>query len=215
MVITDSLTDKQLLDKIYMAADAYEKLLGKKYLLVGHNKREPYYWFECVFEKKNFMHLLGIKSVKYGAERFFDMCAEHNNCGGEGVNISDCRTAYNHSRKNVNMKCSCCADMLDIKASKYMKIGNKDLINQYVDFDYAYGNEATLGFCVSESSFPVTLLPKPIDNYSTDKHRVILVFEKKIGERIYGEPVVEAKEGLFEEVYSEFPDELRKMVIKP
>lgn len=215
MVITDSLTDKQLLDKIYKAAAAYEKLLGKKYLLVGQNLNEPFYWFECVFEKKNFMHLLGIKSVCYGAERFFDMCAEHNNCGGEGINISDCRTAYNHSRKNINMKCSCCADMLDIKASKYMKIGNKDLINQYVDFDYAYGNEATLGFCADENAFPVTLLPKSIDNYATNKHRVIFVFEKNVEEQIYREPIVEAKEGLLKKLYGEFPDELQKMVIKP
>ena len=60
IIVKDKLTDEQLFNEIYKSAAEYEKLLGKKYLIIGKNRYSDYYWFECFFEKKQFMHLLGI-----------------------------------------------------------------------------------------------------------------------------------------------------------
>ena len=84
MVINGNLNNDQLLDKIYKAAAEYEKLLGKDFLIVGKNKKSDYLWFECCFEKKNFMHLLGIKSTTMSATEFFNRCSLYNRGEGAG-----------------------------------------------------------------------------------------------------------------------------------
>ena len=61
MTITKKLTNDQLLNAIYRSAAEYENLLGKDFLIIGKNRKSDYFWFECFFEKKNFMHLLGDK----------------------------------------------------------------------------------------------------------------------------------------------------------
>lgn len=48
--------------------------------------------------------------------------------------------------------------MLHIQDAKYMKVGLKDKISQYVDFKYGYGNEVTLGFKMQNDAS---------DNFST------------------------------------------------
>ena len=70
IIVKDKLTDEQLFNEIYKAAAEYEKLLGKKYLIIGKNRKSDYFWFECYFEKKQFMHLLGIGSRTLSANDF-------------------------------------------------------------------------------------------------------------------------------------------------
>ena len=76
MIIQSKLSNEELLNYIYAATREYKKLLGRSFLLIGKNKKTDYYWFECSFRKKYFMHLLGIKSKTYTAEEFFDICFE-------------------------------------------------------------------------------------------------------------------------------------------
>lgn len=95
-----------------------------------------------------------------------------------------------------------------------MKVGFKDKINQYVDFSYAYGNDATLGFHDDKkgSSFPITLIPKSIDLYSTQKYKILFILKKNILSNTFDEIVFSIKQHLLEETYSEFPDDLREII---
>lgn len=216
MVVTSSLTNDELLRAIYRAAGEYEKLAGKSYLIIGKDRHSPYFWFQCHFEEKQFMHLLGIKSRTMSADGFYKSCIEYNKGIGSGITITNCTPSHNHSRITVNEKCSCCADMLKIQDAKYMKVGLKDKISQYVDFCYAYGSEAVLGFQRNHnSSFPITLIPQNIGNFSTKKYRVVLVLESKMKGMQYDVPIFEIKSGFLSEQYSEFPEELQKLIKNP
>lgn len=216
MIITSKLTDEELIEYIYRAASSYEKLENNTYLIIGKNKNSEYYWFQCHFDKKNFMHLLGIKSQTLSADEFYERCKKHNLGDIEEITISDCSPSRNHSRTTINEKCSCCADMLNLSDATYMKVGDKDKISQYVDFTYAYGNIATMGFRKnnSEICFPITLIPKNIDEFVSKKYKIIFVFEKKESEEKYTIPFLEIKKGLFQVCYEEMPDALKVLIIK-
>lgn len=212
MIINSDLSDIQLLDFIYKAACEYSNLIGNQYLIVGKGRNSNYFWFQCHFKKEHFMHLLGISSKTLSATNFFDAGINHE------LSISDCSPSRNHSRRTVNEKCSCCADILRIQDAKYMKVGFKDKISKYVDFTYAYGSMATLGFSLKDkslenSAFPITLIPRNIDEFSSKKYKIIFVFRKKLTTTLYREPFMEIKRGLFEELYSSFPPELKSLII--
>lgn len=214
MVITSNLSDEALLNAIYASAKAYSQLIGNEYLIVGKNKESGYFWFQCHFYKKYFMHLLGIQSKTLNAEEFYMKCEEYNCEQGKGIMISDCTPSRNHNRKTINEKSSCCAEMLHIENAKYMKVGLKDKISEFVDFAYAYGNIATLGFQQNglKSSFPVTLIPRSIDEFTSKKYKIIFILQKKIREDKYKKLLVEIKEGIFMEHYRELPEEIKGMI---
>lgn len=214
MVINSKLTDDKLIETIYKAAFEYSKLTGNAYLIIGKNKNSNYFWFQCQFQKKNFMHLLGIDSKSLSANEFYDKCEEYNNGSGTGITISDCTPSRKHSRTTINEKSSCCVDMFKIQDAKYMKVGLKDKIAQYVDFSYGYGNIATLGFMKwRDTSFPITLIPRNIDEFVSNKYKIIFVLQKRIGEDKFKNILVEIKKGLFSEVCTEFPEELREKIL--
>lgn len=210
MFINSRLTNEQLLTAIYEAAEEYEKLLGKDFLIIGKNRNTEYFWFECFFEKKNFMHLLGIKSKTMSANDFFDECIFHNKGEDSKLTLSDCSPSRNHNRTTINEKSSCCAEMLKIQDAKYMNIGGKDKISQFVDFSYAYGSDATLGFKrnFQNKCFPITLIPKSIDNFTTKRYKIIFVFEKEHSDRLYEKLLMEVKKGIIEEHFKHFPKDL-------
>ena len=214
MVITSNLSDEALLNAIYASAKAYSQLIGKEYLIVGKNKESEYFWFQCHFHKKYFMHLLGIQSKTLNAEEFYMKCEEFNREQGKGIMIGDCTPSRNHNRKTINEKCSCCAEMLHIENAKYMKVGLKDKISEFVDFAYAYGNTATLGFQQNglKSSFPITLIPRNIDEFTSRKYKIIFILQKKIFEEKYRKLLMEIKEGVFMEHYKDLPEEIRGMI---
>ena len=215
MVITGNMTDVQLLDKIYSAAAEYEKLLGKDFLIVGKNKKTDYFWFECCFEKKNFMHLLGIHSRTMSATEFFNRCSLYNRGDGMGLTIKDCTPSRDHKRRAVNEKSSCCAELLRIQDARYMNVGKNEKIRQYVDFSYAYGNEAVLGFekkANNRSCFPITLIPNSIDDFVNQKYKIIFIFEKKLVDEQYSTILMEIKEGIFPEHSQAFPEKLKKLI---
>lgn len=212
MIINSKLSDKALLNAIYLAASKYKSLIGNLYMIIGKNKKTDYFWFQCYFEKKHFMHLLGIDSTTLSATEFFEKCDLYNRGQGEGIEMTDCTPSRNHNRTTINEKCSCCADMLNIKNAKYMKVGLKDKISKYVDFTYGYGSMATLGFREHHNtSFPITLIPRNIDDFVTQKYKIIFVLQKKNEEEKYRNIISEAKKGLFEELYDEFPDTVKNL----
>lgn len=215
MIISSKLTDDELISKIHLAAQEYGDLIGKSFLIIGKNKKSPYFWFECCFEKKHFMHLLGIKSKTMSADQFYDKCMDYNNGVGTGIKIEDCTPSRNHSRTTINEKSSCCGEMFHLEDAKYMKIGLKDKISLYVDFTYAYGSDAILGFQKDdmESSFPVTLIPRSIDAFSTQKYKIMYVFSKLISEPFFKKLHFKIKDGIFDESYSEMPDCLKKKIV--
>lgn len=210
MVICANLSDEKLIEEIYNAAREYSKLIGNSYLIIGKNRKTNYFWFQCYFQKKHFMHLLGIDSKTLSAEKFYEKCQLHNKNNTTGISILDCQPSRNHSRININEKTSCCAQILRLEDAKYMKVGFKSKISQHVDFSFGYGNIATLGFKKSgETSFPITLISKGIDEFVTEKHKIVVVLRKTYSNSKYNEVFVEAKQGLFLELYPEFPDELK------
>ncbi len=214
--INGNLNDKMLLDCIHKAAKEYSKLIGNEYLFIGKNKDSDYFWFQCYFEKKHFMHLLGIKCRSMDANAFFDKADDFNNGIGTGIQISECNPSRTHSRATINKKSSCCAAMLHLEDAKYLKVGMKNLITQEVDFDYAYGNEATLGFAKDAiSSFPITLVPSNIDTFSSQKYRVVFLFKRKLGTAIFSDLVVQSRKGLLDELYPELPAVLKALIPAP
>lgn len=217
MIINSKLSDQQLLNSIYSAAKEYSNLLNHEYLIIGKNKNSDYFWFQCRFEKKHFMHLLGISSKRLTATEFYDKCNEYNRNIGAGITILDCNPSRNHSRITINEKCSCCAEILNIRNAKYMKVGLKNKISELVDFTYAYGNVATLGFQKfknNNSSFPITLIPKSIDNFSTQKYKIIFILEKQITNLKYKKLIMERKEGLFKDLLVDLPKDLTYLIDK-
>ena len=159
------------------------------------------------------MHLLGIDCKTMSATGFYEKCNSYNNGTGDGITIADCTPSRNHSRITVNEKSSCCAEMLHIQDAKYMKVGLKDKISQYVDFTYGYGNEATLGFKMqNDTSFPITLIPKNMDEFVSQKYKIIFVLQKKKNEEKYSNVLAEVKKGLFEELKNDFPERIKRLI---
>lgn len=213
MIINSKLSDEALLNAIYRATSEYSNLIGNSYLIIGKNKRSNYFYFQCFFEKKHFMHLLGIECVNMNATEFYTKCDMYNKGKGDGISIADCTPSRNHSRTTINEKSSCCAEILRIQDAKYMKIGLKNKISQYVDFTYGYGSVATLGFkAYKETSFPLTLIPRNIDEFVSQKYKIVFVLEKRTGQNKFQKVLMELKKGLFEEVFEELPVEIKDMI---
>ena len=159
------------------------------------------------------MHLLGIDSATMSATEFYDRCDAYNKGTGDGITIEDCTPSRNHNRTTINVKSSCCADILHIQDARYMKVGLKNKISQYVDFTYAYGNEAILGFkAQGEISFPLTLIPRNIDEFVSQKYKIVFILEKKMKEDKFSNVLMEIKKGLFNELYDELPEDLKKII---
>ena len=94
-----------------------------------------------------------------------------------------------------------------------MKVGLKDKISQYVDFSYGYGSTATLGFKQqNDTSFPITLIPRNIDEFMTEKYRIVFVLERNRHDKKYKKILTEVKKGLFNEMYNEFPEEIKTLI---
>lgn len=217
MIIRDSLNNDELIEAIYAAAKEYSNLQDKDYLIIAKNTKSEFFWFTCHFKPKNFMHLLGIDSKTYNATDFYGKCIEHFEDPEVKITLNDCTPSRKHSRKDVNQKCSCCSEILKIKEAKYLKTGIKDKISQHVDFQYAYGKEATLGFKMEKRDkngicFPISLLPKTIENFSTKTYKIIFVLSKEFGKIQYDYLEMEIKQNLLCELYEQMPEELKHII---
>ena len=94
-----------------------------------------------------------------------------------------------------------------------MKVGLKDKSSQYVDFTYGYGSDATLGFrAEKDTSFPLTLIPRNIDEFVSQKYKIVFVLEKKTEEDKFQKVLMEVRKGLFEELFEELPEEIQDVI---
>lgn len=207
MVISSSFSNEQLITAIHNAAEKYNCLTESSYLIIGNNQKPDFLWFQCLFEKQNFMHLAGLDSPHMYAEEFFEKAVNNE------LRIQDCRPSRDHGRAMICEKCSCLADMVDFSNAKYMKIGYKDRATPLVDFTYAYGQSAIIGFRETAANicFPVTLIPNCIENYSSTMYRVAFVCKKPASADLYERPFVEAKRNLFDKLFPDFPPELKNL----
>ena len=75
------------------------------------------------------------------------------------------------------------------------------------------GYIATLGFkAYKETSFPLTLIPRNIDEFVSQKYKIVFVLEKRTGQNKFQKVLMELKKGLFEEVFEELPVEIKDMI---
>lgn len=166
------LTNDELFQFLHLNAERYSKLTDCSFLFISKSaKRDEYYWHEVVFPPCNFMHLTGIKSRTNTAVEFYDKCL---NCY-ENLTLTDCTPAYNHTRKDISEKNTVLYELLNLKNVKYFSVGEKDKINENVDFTFTYGQDAIIGFrkdIKHRESFPITCAPQNIKNYCTKVYRV-------------------------------------------
>lgn len=78
----------------------------------------------------------------------------------------------------------------------------KDKISQYVGA-YAYGADVTLGFQKNGkgSSFPITLIPKNINTFTTKSYRILFILTKTEKTKKYDNLYIGIKNELFNELY--------------
>lgn len=208
------LTNDELFQFLHLNAERYSKLTDCSFLFISKPaKRDEYYWHEVVFPPCNFMHLTGIKSHTNTAIEFYDKCLNYY----EDLTITDCTPAYNHTRKDISEKNTVLYELLNLKNVKYFSVGEKDKINENVDFTFTYGQDAIIGFrkdIKHRKSFPITCAPQNIKNYCTKVYRVSFLLRKIYNEEKYGEIVVSCKEGLLPELMEteSFPSELRQLI---
>ena len=83
-----------------------------------------------------------------------------------------------------------------------------------MDFSYAYGSDVTLGFKNDKKglSFPITLIPRNIDTFTTKSYRILFVFTKTGKTEKYDTLYAETKTGLFDELYCDFPEKLKNLI---
>ena len=208
------LTNDELFQYLHLNAERYSKLTDYSFLFISKSaKMDEYYWHEVVFPPRNFMHLTGIKSPTNTAMEFYDKCL---NCY-EDLTLKDCTPAYNHTRKDISEKNTVLYELLNLQNVKYFSVGEKDKINEYVDFTFAYGQDAIIGFrkdIKHRESFPITCAPQNIKNYCTKVYKVSFLLRKIYDQEKYNELVASCKKGLLSELMEleSFPPELRQLI---
>ena len=76
-----------------------------------------------------------------------------------------------------------------------------------------YGSDATLGFREQkDTSFPLTLIPRNIDEFVAQKYKIVFVLEKKTEEDKFQSVLMEVKKGLFEELFDDLPTEIKSVI---
>lgn len=207
--------ESDLIKLIYNAAAEYKKLTGKSFLFISYPRNGAISWFECHFEPKQFVHLIAIKSTD--SSDFFNRCCKHFECEDTGISADELIPARGHKKSDIYSKVQKAKPLFEIQNAKYMRVGEKDKITQYVDFSFAYGADAIIGFQKDQfSSFPITLMERNISEFCTHPQRItfILAAEAIAGRRAgkYKEIIVEKSKGLLRALYDSLPDKLRNMI---
>ena len=60
-----------------------------------------------------------------------------------------------------------------------------------------------------DTSFPITLIPRGIDEFVSQKYKIVFVLEKKTKEDKFHKVLMEVKKGMFEELFEELPEEIK------
>ena len=212
------LSEANLLSKLIKAADMYSKFAETILLFIFKgSKRDTYEFYEVNFQKRNFMHLVGIKSETFTAEEFYKACLDGT------ITIKACTPR--HSVNNMMAKISVIGQLLDFSHAKCYKIGQKDLITKDNDFEMATGNlsgvigydfrvsvKGRKGIDINNHAVPTTLLTNPITDYCSSPQKIIYILQKQTTEALYKDIYYEVKKGLFIEEKDYFPYELKRLI---
>lgn len=217
MIIKKSnITHVEFLKYIHNDAISFSKLLTNNYLIIGINKNDVIVWCQCYFKKKHFMHLMGIKSKTLSANDFFDKAYEYDpdNSNNLQLSINDCTPSRNHTQKSLNEKASCAEKLFAFEVGPSFSIGKKEKLTEKVDFTYAYGSSAIMGFQEENNSlsYPKTILTNDINYYCINQKRVKAVLSKNENMNKYYCIVAESKPGLVYDRFNDFPKELSDLI---
>ncbi len=217
---TRVLTSKELIDILCKSARMYSEYADTTLLFVFREKRaDAYDYYEVRFGSNNFMHLAGIKSKNLSAIEFYKACLDGT------VKKQDCTP-----RRDANTmyaKVAIMAQMLDLRNSKCYKIGEKNLVTRYNDFEMATGNDqGVVGYDsrIKEAGtgkadrgklpVPTTLLNNPITEYCSRPQKIMFILQKKNEENTYQTLFYEIKKDLFEAERKNFSEALMKKLTK-
>ena len=60
--------------------------------------------------------------------------------------------------------------------------------------------------------FPLTLIPRNIDEFVSQKNKIVFILQKKTGEDEFRNVLMEVKKGLFAALFEDLPEEIKNMV---
>ena len=202
------MTGKELIEKLHLGAVVYSAYADSCLLFIYQKSRGAGYGFyEVSFQKRNFMHLAGIRSRTMKAERFYEACLN-----GE-LTAEDCSPTHDLSNRNARALILC--RLLDFRNSRLYKIGEVTTVSLYNHIEMATGSSVGIvGYSrhsQGKHPVPTTLLCEPLSKYSRNPYKIMFVLQKDPSENGYSKLVYEIKKGLFQKERGLFPAALQKM----
>lgn len=229
-----AMTDSEVLTRLKQGAEIYSEYVDRDLLFVyRRSKSSEYEYYQVHFGKENFMHLAGIKSEFVSAKEFFDLCMgnlkeDDEKCELKGNGVRELEMKYctpSHDKGTMKSKIATFKELLDLKHGKLYKIGDKDCVTKYNDFDIAIGNNFGVIGCACKNSkkrcisqyqstlaIPTTLLTKEITSYCSRPQKIIFILSKKSGDIFYNNLFYEIKENLFSQEFEKFMDEIKEII---
>jgi len=203
------LSEAEMLRNLADSAKLYSEYVDKDLLFIFRkNKNSDYEYVFIRCNHWNFMHLAGIRSKTLSAADFYDACLHQN------IAKSDCTPSNNAT--SMYAKIAVMPNLMDLKKSKFYKIGEKDLITRDNDFVVAIGNGmGIIGYEEFDDNInlnPKTLLTNPITYYSTNPQKISFVLQKNGEERAYKKVIYEPKKGLCKQELVHFSKEIQEMI---
>lgn len=205
------MTGKELIEKLHMGAVAYSAYAGSCLLFIYQKSRGAEYdFYEVSFQKRNFMHLAGIRSRTMKAEHFYEACLK-----GE-LTAEDCFPTHDLANRNARALILC--GLLDFKDSRLYKIGEVTTVSLYNHIEMATGNSVGIvGYSrhlQGKHPVPTTLLCEPLSEYSRNPYKIMFVLQKDPSEDGYSKLLYEIKKGLFQRERGSFPPEIQRITEK-
>lgn len=212
------LTPEKLVTILHKSAKLYSEYAGTTLLFIFREKKaDEYDFYEVRYGKNNFMHLAGIKSHSLTANEFYECCLDGTIVREHCNPRRDANTMY--------AKVAVLEQILDLRNSKCYKIGEKDLVTRFNDFEMATGNDkGVIGYDSrvkksgtdevnrEKAPVPTTLLNNPITDYCSRPKKIMFILQKQEQENTYKKLFYEIKKELYESEKELFSDELKKMI---
>lgn len=171
-------SDSKLLRDLHYAAMEYNKYANHKILYIYRARQSGaiYKDYEVYFGKENFIHLVGFKKGKIGANDFYDKCLLGT--------LKLHEVQFKENRKAASAKLDAIQNLLDYRHCKIYKMNEADIITQKNKFEVGLGNNAgIMGFdkriAGASLPIPVTVMKRPITDYVSNPENVVAIFMKE------------------------------------
>lgn len=203
------LTPEKLISILHKSAKLYSEYADTTLLFIFREKKtDRYEFYEVRYGKNNFMHLAGIKSDSLTVDEFYEGCLEGTITREHCNPRRDANTMY--------AKVGILEQMLDLRNSKCYKIGEKNLVTRFNDFEMATGNDkGVIGYdsrIKKKTPIPTTLLNSPITDYCSRPKKIMFILQREDCEDTYKKLFYEIKKDLFESEKEFFSEELKKLI---